>query len=153
MGHTYEATPNNRVRGKGCPYCSGRRILPGKNDLLTKNPELAAEWDYEKNYPIRPEDIMPGRNKTAWWICKNCGHNWKAVINSRSRGSGCPKCAKRFQSSFPEQKLKPHLQWRSFQCAHCLLHRIQIHCGIKMFSIANGSLSNLYNFLIGYTHW
>ena len=71
MGHTYEATPNNRVRGKGCPYCSGRRVLPGKNDLLTKNPELAAEWDYEKNYPIRPEDIMPGRNKTAWWICKN----------------------------------------------------------------------------------
>lgn len=103
MGHTYEATPNNRVRGKGCPYCSGRRVLPGKNDLLTKNPELAAEWDYEKNYPIRPEDIMPGRNKTAWWICKNCGHNWKAVINNRSRGSGCPKCAKRFQSSFPEQ--------------------------------------------------
>lgn len=102
-GHEFEATPGNRVQGKGCPYCSGRRVLPGENDLLTKNPELAAEWDYEKNYPIRPEHIMPGRNKAAWWICKNCGHNWKAVINSRNRGSGCPKCAKRFQSSFPEQ--------------------------------------------------
>ena len=104
-GHEWEAKANNRVQGKGCPYCAGRRVIVGENDLLTKNPDLAAEWNYEKNYPLRPEDIMAGRNKSAWWKCKHCGFEWEAVINMRNRGAGCPKCARRFHSSFPEQAL------------------------------------------------
>lgn len=101
-GHEWEATPNNRVQGKGCPYCAGLRVIVGENDLLTKNPELAAEWNFEKNYPLRPEDIKSGRNKKAWWKCKRCGFEWEANISSRNRGKGCPKCSRRFHSSFPE---------------------------------------------------
>jgi len=26
-GHSYETTPSHRLRGQGCPYCSGRRKL------------------------------------------------------------------------------------------------------------------------------
>lgn len=108
-GHSYESTPNNRLQGKGCPYCSGRRVIIGENDLLTKNPKLAAEWDYEKNFPMRPEHVKPGRNKTVWWKCEKCSYKWKASINSRNRGAGCPKCAKRFHSSFPEQAIYYYL--------------------------------------------
>ena len=32
-----------------CPYCNGVRVLVGFNDLKTTRPDLAAEWDYEKN--------------------------------------------------------------------------------------------------------
>ena len=104
-GHEWQATIENRTDGKGCPYCSGRLVVSGINDLQTKNKELADEWNYEKNYPITPDKVMPGNNKKYWWTCKKCGFIWKASINSRSRGAGCPKCAKRFHSSFPEQAI------------------------------------------------
>lgn len=37
--HTWKATPYSRTTKKtGCPYCSGRRIVPGVNDLATTHP-------------------------------------------------------------------------------------------------------------------
>lgn len=37
--HTWEATPYSRTAKKtGCPYCSGRKIVPGVNDLATTHP-------------------------------------------------------------------------------------------------------------------
>lgn len=35
---------------------------------------------------------MPGADKKAWWLCAKT-HEWLATVGSRSRGSGCPKCA------------------------------------------------------------
>ena len=49
-GHSYSMVVNQRTkRGYDCPYCSGQRVLKGINDLATTNPELAKEWNYEKN--------------------------------------------------------------------------------------------------------
>ena len=28
-----------------------------ENNLLQLRPNLAVEWDYKKNYPLRPEDV------------------------------------------------------------------------------------------------
>ena len=37
--HTWEATPYSRTTKKtGCPYCSGRKIVPGVNGLATTHP-------------------------------------------------------------------------------------------------------------------
>ena len=37
--HTWTATPYSRTTKKtGCPYCSGRKIVPGVNDLATTHP-------------------------------------------------------------------------------------------------------------------
>lgn len=27
----------------------------------------------------------------AWWLCQ-CGHEWQAIIASRSQSTGCPAC-------------------------------------------------------------
>lgn len=93
--HSYEATAESRLKkGTGCPYCSNKKVLPGYNDLKTKNPELLREWNYKRNANIRPEDLLPGSNRKVWWICKN-GHEWEVVVNSRS-GKGhaeCPFCS------------------------------------------------------------
>lgn len=51
-GHEWQSTVNNRNRGNGCPYCSGKCIIKGENDLQTVNPALAAEWNYEKKQRI-----------------------------------------------------------------------------------------------------
>jgi hypothetical protein len=48
-GHEWESSVYKRSSGgHGCPYCAGKRILIGFNDLQTVNPELAAQavgWD------------------------------------------------------------------------------------------------------------
>lgn len=90
--HIYTASIANRVKGTGCPYCSGRKVLQGFNDLATKNPQLASEWNYKKNGNLKPQDFMAGSGKKVWWRCKN-GHEWEATICSRNRGNGCPYCA------------------------------------------------------------
>ena len=63
-----------------------------RDSLLEHYPALAAEWDYEKNRPLKPEYFVPGSEKRAHWICEK-GHQWDAIISSRSRGHGCPICA------------------------------------------------------------
>ena len=29
-----------------------------------------------------------------WWKCVKCGHEWKASVQNRTAGHGCPQCAK-----------------------------------------------------------
>ena len=44
LGHVYESRPQNRtVRKQGCPFCAGRQVLEGFNDLLTTHPQIASE--------------------------------------------------------------------------------------------------------------
>ena len=100
-GHEWQATINHRVNGLGCPYCSGRYVIEGKNDLATLFPDLLKEWDYDKN-KIKPTEIMPGSKELIWWKCKK-GHEWRARLNNRAYlGRNCPKCAKELSTSFPE---------------------------------------------------
>ena len=91
-GYAWEASPNNRKRGSGCPCCSGRVPQSGVNDLATLHPELMDEWDYEKNSVLNPHLLLSGSGKKAWWKCAQCGHEWEATIASRTKGHGCPKC-------------------------------------------------------------
>ncbi len=93
-GHEYQATVSNRVFGKGCPICAGKKIVTGVNDLATVNPQLMAEWDYAKNGELSPHTISPYSHKKAWWKC-SCGNEWEAEIKSRQLGTGCPICNRR----------------------------------------------------------
>ncbi|MBR5969985.1 MAG: zinc-ribbon domain-containing protein [Lachnospiraceae bacterium] len=90
-GHEWEAAVKSRTRGHGCPYCTGRVCAPGRNDLATTHPELAKEWS-KKNGSLTPDQVAYGTNKIVWWKGP-CGHEWKQMVKSRSRGRGCPVCA------------------------------------------------------------
>ena len=94
LGHEYEAIVCDRVKGNGCPYCAGKRILEGFNDLATRCPDILQDWDYEKN-DFSPTKITSRTHKKAWWKCKKCGFSWQATIASRTgeKGVGCPQCA------------------------------------------------------------
>lgn len=62
------------------------------NNLAVKHPEIAAEWDYEKNAGVTPYDIFEKSGKSYWFKCVN-GHSWKArIINRTSKKSRCPYC-------------------------------------------------------------
>lgn len=91
-GHSYQASPAKRVFGRGCPYCSNQKVLSGYNDLATVRPDLALEWDHEKNGDLHPTDVTAGADKKVWWRCRK-GHSWESIIYSRKAGTGCPYCA------------------------------------------------------------
>lgn len=110
LGHEWKASVGGRVQRKsGCPYCAGVQLLEGFNDLATRNPSLAREWHFEKNYPLEPKDVSGGNHKKAWWICGE-EHEWEASISSRNSGIGCPICSGKkvlagfndFQSVYPQ---------------------------------------------------
>ena len=96
LGHSWQAVVFARTRenASGCPYCTGRQVLAGFNDLATLKPKVAKEWYQSLNGELRPEDVTLGSNKKVWWQC-NDGHVWQAVVYSRTRrkGAGCPVCA------------------------------------------------------------
>ena len=88
--HEWSATVKNRALiGSGCPYCGCRAVLKGFNDLATIHPELIPEWS-EKN-ELNPTDVTSYSNRKVWWRCGK-GHEWFALISSRSDGHGCPYC-------------------------------------------------------------
>lgn len=91
-GGNYFSTFASRSAGRGCPYCSGKRVLPGYNDLKSKFPVIAAEWDYEKNYPNGPDQVTPFSSKRVFWRC-SLGHSFDMPISARtSQNQGCPYC-------------------------------------------------------------
>ena len=91
-GHEWQATIKERNNGNGCPYCAGKKVLNGYNDLQTVNPTLAKEWNYERNNRLTPMEVTPNSHLKAWWKCSQ-GHEWQASIADRNSGRGCPYCA------------------------------------------------------------
>lgn len=116
-GHEWQATIGNRNSGTGCPYCAGQKVLSGFNDLQTVNPTVSREWSYERNNVLTPKDIVPFSDKIVWWKCSK-GHEWKAAVKDRSRGTGCPVCASERHTSFPEYAIVYYLTKSGLDVIH-----------------------------------
>ena len=88
LGHTYTTSIKSRViQHTECLVCSNREVLIGFNDLRTTHPDIANQangWD--------PTTKTGESHSKVKWVCSN-SHNWEAMINSRTRGRGCPSCA------------------------------------------------------------
>jgi hypothetical protein len=92
VGHEFSDSVTRRVAAKGCPICLNRRLLVGFNDLMSRRPDLAAEWNYERN-SVSPAEVIYSTKSRYWWLC-DIGHSWQIDPQSRSTGSGCPTCSK-----------------------------------------------------------
>ena len=104
-GHEYLMSISTRTNSNcGCPYCNGKRVLPGFNDLETwcqnnNRNDLLEEWDYEKN-KLLPSEITKSSDKKVYWKCNHCNHRWITKIDSRTRmNSKCPKCASYYRNA------------------------------------------------------
>lgn len=92
--HEWEATISSRNSGIGCPVCAGKKVLAGFNDFQTYYPQLAEEWDYDKNQKS-PDEVSSSSGKLVWWICRSEGHSWRTSPSHRGKGGrGCPSCSK-----------------------------------------------------------
>ena len=43
-GHEWQAPAYSIKAGTACPYCAGKSVLPGENDLATTHPHLLKMW-------------------------------------------------------------------------------------------------------------
>lgn len=86
---------------------------PGRS-LADLRPDVAGEWDYERNQPWRPEDFKFRSGVKAWWVCPKHG-SYQAVIASRTNdalhgpdylGSRCAVCRRR--KPWPDECLASH---------------------------------------------
>ena len=76
----------------GCTIEKALGLVRRTDSLQSENPELASQWHSAKNAPLTAADVTPRSGRRVWWRCPR-GHEWAAVIASRSRGNGCPYCA------------------------------------------------------------
>ncbi len=94
--HEWRASPNSRTSNKtGCPFCANVAVSV-TNNLCAIAPDLALEWDSEKNGK-GPDRVVAYSARPAWWRCPVADdHTWMTSPNQRvSRGTGCPFCAGR----------------------------------------------------------
>lgn len=87
----YDLPVCKRNDGQGCPFCAGKRIAVGVNDLATTHPSVAAEadgWD--------PTEYTAGSARDMPWKCAEprCGWQWTVSICNRAlQGTRCPACS------------------------------------------------------------
>ena len=82
-----------------CPYCSGRKALPGKTSFAALHPDLMEDWDFIANYClVNPDEILDTYSQKVWWNCKRSSeHKYplspadKVFYQKRHRES-CPYC-------------------------------------------------------------
>lgn len=95
-GHEWEARPWDRTRGDqrntACPYCGGKQVIIGINDLMTLRPLLAQEWS--PGQPKTPSEVSVGSGYQALWNCA-LGHTYRASVYNRVQGSQCHYCSGR----------------------------------------------------------
>jgi hypothetical protein len=93
-GHEWEDRITNVNNHRECPFCSGKYLLAGVNDLQTINPELAKEWHPTLNNNLVPSMISFRSETSVFWLCNN-GHAWKSKVRRRIDGAACPQCMKK----------------------------------------------------------
>lgn len=100
-GHSFSRSPKMMAVSSQCPFCvhSNTKLLKGFNDLASRFPDIAAEWDEERNGSLSPADVLSASALSVFWKCEE-GHSWSAPICNRTLlHSGCPDCWKDSQSS------------------------------------------------------
>lgn len=85
-----------------CPNCASKRRSSSNmrvktnesNTLKLLFPEIAKEWDFDKNDEwLTPENISAQSSKKVFWKCP-LEHSYKATVTNRTRNhSGCPYCS------------------------------------------------------------
>jgi hypothetical protein len=98
-GHEWQAVVKDRcLDNNGCKTCKGKQAS-AENNLALSHPEIINEWDFNRNAPLTPFEVLPGSDIEVFWICsKTSSHpSFKSKIydKTRSKKGGCPYCSRK----------------------------------------------------------
>lgn len=93
-GELYRARVREKVDGSAtCPYCSGRKAVPGVNSLEALYPEIAMELHKEV---YNADNILPTLTSRLEWKCQTYGLPYMATVKGLvDETESCPYCAER----------------------------------------------------------
>lgn len=96
----FKVTPNNHLRGKGCPKCVGR--YKTTEEVIDEFVAIHGdEYDYgEVVYKDATTDVKIK--------CKKCGFAFKQTPNKHLSGEGCPHCKSSILEKETQEFLKEH---------------------------------------------
>lgn len=90
QNHTFTSIISNLFRKKPkCPYCYGKSVLPGFNDVATTHPEIVSLWS--KDNIVNPEEIKSGSHRIIKWECIQ-GHTYERPLRQQVENTQCPIC-------------------------------------------------------------
>lgn len=93
QGHRWESNLGNRVgKNSGCPYCAGKAVLSGFNDLATLDYDISKQWHPTLNGNITPEMVALYSHKKYWWTCSN-NHSFEQNIAHMVNYRSCLVCS------------------------------------------------------------
>lgn len=98
LGHKWEVAISDRTninrggRVSSCPYCSNKKVLKGFNDLASQFPQIAAQWDYEKNGEVNPDGVTYGTPTSFFWKCSRAHSFYSRVVDRTGRNIQCSTC-------------------------------------------------------------
>lgn len=95
----FEKSPQSIVKTKyGCSICARKamsnmqikRHVNSKYGMLVDiYPDIAKQWDYDKNTDLDINDMTIKSGQRAWWICTSCGRSYQtkvcAIVNGSQR--------------------------------------------------------------------
>jgi hypothetical protein len=91
-GHSLEKKVDSFYRSR-CGICSNKVLQKGFNDLATVRPDLAKEFDSDRNNGQAPQEFLYGSGAMVWWLCDD-KHPFRAKISQRNFSSTkCPYCS------------------------------------------------------------
>lgn len=68
--HIFESSPLNILNGRGCPYCTHKKVFVGETDMWTTNPEMASMLENaEDGYKYTSNSTQK-----LYWKCPDCGN-------------------------------------------------------------------------------
>ena len=89
-GMKYTDFVKNRIFDKengiiSCPYCSGRKALPGYNTFKVRHKDLMDEWSDIENalLGVNPDNILDNNDDPVWWKCINCKSKYIMSVKDR----------------------------------------------------------------------
>ena len=150
-GYEWQDRPMSRIRRSwdDCLACADVDLVPGRNDLATLRPDIAAEWHPTKN-ACKPSEVFPDYHMIAWWKGATCEHEWRAPIAKRTgsaAGALCPYCAgEEALTGFNDiATLCPELAklWHPIKNRERTPERTSV-CSMSQMYLWNGGLSDIW---------
>ncbi len=58
--------------------------FPGTVSLQERWPQLAEQFDVERNAPLTAADVSARSFRAVWWTSAECGHSWRDSPRGRT---------------------------------------------------------------------
>lgn len=105
--HEFDTRPHDIIgHNQWCRYCANQDLCSNEFcaicwDKSFETYHRSVNWDFDKNYPITPRDVLLQSNKKFWFTCDK-KHKFASIISNIIKDRWCPICKHKTQEKLLE---------------------------------------------------